>query len=75
MLDAAHRRQFDLLLVWALDRFSREGMAATVGYLQRLTAAGVAFHSYTEPHLSTENELVRDILLAIMASLAKVERL
>jgi DNA invertase Pin-like site-specific DNA recombinase len=34
----------------------------------------VAFHSFTEQHLSTENELVRDILLAVMASLAKVER-
>jgi DNA invertase Pin-like site-specific DNA recombinase len=74
MMEAAHRRQFDLLLVWALDRLSREGMAATVGYLQRLTSAGVAFHSYTEQHLSTENELVRDVLLAVMASLAKVER-
>jgi DNA invertase Pin-like site-specific DNA recombinase len=75
MMDAAHRRQFDMLLVWALDRFSREGMAATVGYLQRLTLAGTAFHSYTEQHLSTQNELVRDVLLAVMASLAKVERI
>jgi DNA invertase Pin-like site-specific DNA recombinase len=31
--DAA-RREYDLLLVWSLDRFSREGMAATVGHLQ-----------------------------------------
>lgn len=74
MLDAAHRRQFDIVLCWAIDRLSREGMAATVGYLQRFAAAGVAFHSYSEPHLSTDNELVRDILLAVMASLAKVER-
>jgi DNA invertase Pin-like site-specific DNA recombinase len=33
----------------------------------------VSFHSYTEPHLATDNELVRNILLALMASLAKVE--
>jgi DNA invertase Pin-like site-specific DNA recombinase len=46
MMDDAHRRRFDILLVWALDRLSREGMVATVGYLQRLAAAGVAFHSY-----------------------------
>src|SRR5260370_9823217 len=38
MLDAAHRRQFDLLLVWALDRLSREGMVPTIGHLQRLPA-------------------------------------
>jgi putative DNA-invertase from lambdoid prophage Rac len=48
-------------------------MAATVMYLQRLAADGVTFHSYTEAHLSTDNELVGNILLAVMSSLAKVE--
>jgi DNA invertase Pin-like site-specific DNA recombinase len=74
MMGDAYRRQFDVVLVWALDRFSREGMVPTIGHLQRLASCGVAFHSYTEPMLSTDNELVRDIVLAIMASLAKVER-
>src|SRR6516162_4838166 len=68
------RRDFDLLLVWSLDRLSREGMAATVMHLQRLASHGVAFRSFTEEHLSTENELVRNILLAVLASLAKLER-
>jgi DNA invertase Pin-like site-specific DNA recombinase len=74
MLDAAHRRQFDVLLVWALDRLSREGMVPTIMHLQRLAAAGVVFHSYSEPLLSTDSEMVRDIVLAVMASLAKMER-
>src|SRR5215471_11058462 len=74
MFGGAARREFDLLLVWSLDRFSREGMAATVGHMQRLTLHGVAFRSFTEEHLSTENELVRNILLAVLASLAKLER-
>src|SRR5579871_4854312 len=43
----ASRREFNILLVWSLDRFSREGMAATVVYLQRLATYGVGFHSYT----------------------------
>jgi hypothetical protein len=30
-------------------------------------------HSYTEPHLATDNELVRNVLLALLPSLAKVE--
>ena len=68
------RRDFDLLLVWSLDRLSREGMAATVMHLQRLASHGVAFRSFTEEHLSTENELVRNVLLAVLASLAKLER-
>jgi DNA invertase Pin-like site-specific DNA recombinase len=60
-------------LFWALDRFTREGMAPTIMHLQRLAACGVGFHSYTEAHLATDNELVRNILLALLASLAKVE--
>jgi DNA invertase Pin-like site-specific DNA recombinase len=75
MLNDAHRRQFEVVLCWALDRFSREGMVPTIGHLQRLAAAGVSFHSYTEPMLSTDNEMIRDIVLAVMASLAKQERL
>jgi DNA invertase Pin-like site-specific DNA recombinase len=74
MFAGAARREFDLLLVWSLDRFSREGMAATVAHLQRLASHGVAFRSLTEEHLSTENELVRNILLATLSSLAKLER-
>lgn len=73
LLIDAHQRQFDLVLFWSLDRFSREGMTKTVSYLQRLHAAGVTFHSYTEEFLSTDNELARDILIAVMASLAKQE--
>src|ERR1700719_878445 len=74
MFAGAARREFDLLLVWSLDRFSREGMAGTGGYLQRLASHGVAFRSFTEEHLSTENEIVRNILLATLSSLAKLER-
>ena len=61
------------VLFWALDRFSREGMVPTIMHLQRLAACGVGFHSFTEAHLATDNELVRNILLALLASLAKVE--
>jgi DNA invertase Pin-like site-specific DNA recombinase len=58
----------------SLDRFSREGMAVTVGYLRRLASYGVTFRSFTEEHLSTENELVRNILLATLFSLAKLKQ-
>src|ERR1700686_575789 len=47
--------------------------SARAVHLQRLTSYGVTFHSYTEPHLATDNELVRNILLALLSSLAKVE--
>jgi DNA invertase Pin-like site-specific DNA recombinase len=70
--DAA-KRKFDCVVFWALDRFSREGMTKTIIHLQRLTSYGVSFHSYTEPHLATDNELVRNVLLALLSSLAKLE--
>ena len=73
LFDDAAKRKFDCVLFWALDRFSREGMVQTILHLQRLTSHGVTFHSYTEPHLATDNELVRNILLALLSSLAKVE--
>jgi DNA invertase Pin-like site-specific DNA recombinase len=73
LFDDAAKRKFDCVVFWALDRFSREGMAQTIMHLQRLSSYGVAFHSYTEAHLATDNELVRDVLLALLSSLAKVE--
>jgi len=48
-------------------------MTQTIIHLQRLSSYGVAFHSYTEPYLATDNELVRNILLALLSSLTKVE--
>ena len=36
LLDDAHQRKFDLVVFWALDRFSREGTRATINYLHEL---------------------------------------
>src|SRR5881397_1942263 len=40
-LRAAHERQFDILLVAALDRVSRGGVASLASILERLSQAGV----------------------------------
>jgi DNA invertase Pin-like site-specific DNA recombinase len=73
LFEDAHRRRFDMVLFPTLDHFSREGTVQTIMHLQKLDSYGVAFHSYTEAHLNTDNELVRNVLLAILSSLAKVE--
>ena len=75
MLEDASKRKFDAILVWALDRFTREGTARVWHYLSLLNTWGIKFISYTESYFNTENEMVRDILFSIMASLAKQERL
>jgi|SRR5450631_358404 len=43
MFESASRREFDLCLVWALDRFSREGVLPTLHHLQGLDSYGVAW--------------------------------
>ena len=40
MFADAGRRRFDVLLFWALDRFSRAGIRKTIAYLERLDACG-----------------------------------
>jgi len=73
MFEAAERGDFDILVFWSLDRFSREGIRKTIHYLQQLEAVGVHFRSYTEPYLNTDNELVSHILLAVMSYFAEYE--
>jgi len=41
MFAHAALRQFDLVLVWALDRLTPEGVAETFEYIKRLTSHGV----------------------------------
>jgi DNA invertase Pin-like site-specific DNA recombinase len=73
MADAAQRK-FDVLLFWALDRFTREGVYETHVYLKRLDDAGVRFRSFTEPYLDSCG-VFRDAVISILAVVAKQERI
>ena len=74
MFDDADKRKFDLVLVWALDRLSREGISNTLGYLERLKRSGVALKSLQENWLDTSNEGLGQLLLAIFSWVAQQER-
>jgi DNA invertase Pin-like site-specific DNA recombinase len=73
MLADAHRRCFDLVLFWSLDRFSREGALPTMQYLTRLESYGVGYKSLTEQYLDSTG-LFKDAIISILATLAKQER-
>jgi DNA invertase Pin-like site-specific DNA recombinase len=73
MLVDASRRKFDLVLFWALDRFSREGVLPTLQYLNRLESYGVGFRSFTEPYFDSCG-VFKEAVISIMATLAKQER-
>lgn len=74
MFADAEVKQFDLLLFWSLDRLSREGVLPTLQYLNRLTAAGVGWRSFTEQYLDSTG-MFRDAVISILAVVAKQERL
>jgi DNA invertase Pin-like site-specific DNA recombinase len=74
MFADARARKFDLLLFWSLDRLSREGVSATLGHLERLTAAGVNWRSFTDEYLDSTG-VFRDAVIAILAVIAKQERI
>ena len=73
MFKDASQRKFDLVLFWALDRLSREGVLETLQHLNRLTSYGVGFRSYTEQFFDSCG-VFEDTIIAIMATLAKQER-
>jgi DNA invertase Pin-like site-specific DNA recombinase len=73
MFQAASRRQFDVLLFWSLDRFSREGVFETLTHPNRLTGYGVHDRSFTEQWFDSCG-IFRDAVISIMATLAKQER-
>jgi DNA invertase Pin-like site-specific DNA recombinase len=74
MFNAASRREFDCLLFWSLDRFSREGVLETLQHLQRLTANGVAYRSFTEQYIDSLGPF-GDVIISLLAALAKQERI
>lgn len=72
MLTAASRRQFDVVLFWSLDRFSRQGALETLNYLRQLTSYGVMFRSFTQQYLDSCG-IFRDAIISILAVVAKQE--
>ena len=74
LFEDAHQRKFEVLVFWALDRFSRQGTRATINYLHELESYGVGFVSYTERYLDSTG-IFRDALIGLLAALANQERI
>ena len=72
MMVDAHRGEFDVLVVWALDRFGRT-MIGNMQSVLELDRRGVKVVSVREPWLDTEGA-VRPLLIAIFSWVAEQER-
>jgi DNA invertase Pin-like site-specific DNA recombinase len=55
LFEDASRREFNVVLFWELDRFTREGPLETLQHLNVLSNYGVAFRSFTEPYTSSRS--------------------
>jgi DNA invertase Pin-like site-specific DNA recombinase len=72
MFEDARLKHFDMVLFWALDRFSREGVTETLNYLKVLDSYGVAWKSFTESYLDSTG-MFKEAVIAILAAVARQE--
>jgi DNA invertase Pin-like site-specific DNA recombinase len=73
MMADASKRKFDTVTFWAMDRFSREGIEATLKYLRELEGYKVGFRSYQEPFFDSAGPF-KELMIAMFASFASLER-
>lgn len=69
----AHKRRFDLVAFWRLDRLSREGVLATLLYLDTLNKLGIGVYSHQESWLNPKMPFY-SVVVAVLAELATMER-
>ena len=72
LLDYARKRRFDAVLVWALDRLSREGALAILTLVHKLNSCGVKVLSYQESWTEVPGEL-GELLYALTGWVARME--
>ncbi len=74
LLETAYARKIDTIVVYKLDRFSRDATTA-INLLLNLDQVGVAFISVTQPVLNLGHENpFRRTMLAAFAEIAEIER-
>jgi DNA invertase Pin-like site-specific DNA recombinase len=71
-LDGARLGEYDVLLVWALDRLSREGVGETLNLLKKFHGYGVAVWSHQESWLSGDPHMA-ELLTSLFAWMAHQE--
>jgi DNA invertase Pin-like site-specific DNA recombinase len=71
-LEDCRKQKFDTIMVWALDRLSREGSLAILSLISRLKQYGVKVISYQESWTEAPGELA-DLLFAITGWVARME--
>jgi len=72
LIEDARKRKFQAVLVWALDRLSREGALAILSLVQKLSVHGVKVLSYQESWTEAPGEMA-ELLYALTGWVARME--
>ncbi len=72
MLEDARKGKFDVLVVWSLDRFSREGGWTVSRIIATLREWGVRFYSFSEEFLDSTGPF-SEFMIPLFAWLARQE--
>ncbi|MFC1957998.1 recombinase family protein [Chloroflexota bacterium] len=72
LIEDARKRKFQAVLVWALDRLSREGALAILSLVQKLSVYGVKVLSYQESWTEAPGEMA-ELLYALTGWVARME--
>ncbi|MFA5091546.1 MAG: recombinase family protein [Candidatus Paceibacterota bacterium] len=74
MLQDAAMCRFKGILVWKMDRFSREGILQTLSYIRRLKERGIFIRSLTESWMDTTDSGMAELILSIASWASAEER-
>lgn len=75
ILKEAWIKGYKAIIVWKLDRFSREPLFVTLSYIEQLKSQGTALISITESWLDTrQDNPMAELVLAIMSWASAEER-
>jgi len=72
LIEDARKRKFQAVMVWALDRLSREGALAILSLVQKLSVNGVKVLSYQESWTEAPGEMA-ELLYALTGWVARME--
>ena len=73
MLAGVRNGDHPVVLIWAIDRLSRQGSEDMQRYLRLLAESGADVRSHEEAWLNTADPFAREILIGVFATLAKYE--
>ena len=73
MLGEVKQRHVDIILIWALDRFSREGITNTLAYIKTLKDYRTGLVSLQETWLNTKDG-ISELIIGLMSWFAQQEK-